>query len=102
MKFNQTCCADSGVPEECMGLCKETRHRRSVLNKLPLNRCDEHLPKIHSCLYEGMMRLRSNTLIPLKPRTQSYTYQDRSNLTARNCDIIILFLNSYLLYNSIF
>ena len=59
MAFNETCCAHSGVPEECMGLCRQ-RHRRSALNDLPPNRCDKHLQKINSCVYEGIMKLSYN------------------------------------------
>ena len=61
VKFNETCCVHNGVPEECMGLCRE-RHRRSALNQLPPNRCDEHLQTINSCVYEGIMKLRYNDI----------------------------------------
>ena len=66
MKLNETCCSYNGVPEECMGLCRSHRNRRSLLNELPVHRCDEHLRKIHSCVFEGIMKLHSNTLISLK------------------------------------
>ena len=64
MKINETCCTHNGVPEECMGLCREGRQRRGVFAELPANRCDEHLQKINSCVYEGIGRLLSNNLIP--------------------------------------
>ena len=70
MKFNETCCALSGVPEECMGLCR-ARHRRSVPDELPANRCDEHLKTIHSCLYEGIIKLSYNSSISLHPLTET-------------------------------
>ena len=59
VKFNETCCVHNGVPEECMGLCRE-RHRRSALNDLPQNRCDDHLHKINLCVYEGILMLSCN------------------------------------------
>lgn len=62
--FNETCCAHSGVPEECMGLCRE-RHRRSVSIELPANRCDGHLKTINSCVYEGIMKLGYNDFVSL-------------------------------------
>ena len=63
---DETCCIHNGVPEECMGLCREHRHRRSILNGLPVHRCDEHLHKIQSCVFTGIMRLHSNKLMSLK------------------------------------
>ena len=63
MELNETCCVQNGVPEQCMGLCRSHRNRRSVLNGFPLHGCDEHLPKIHSCLFKGIMILHTNNSI---------------------------------------
>jgi hypothetical protein len=49
-KFNETCCEGKGVPEECMGLCRE-RMLRSI-DVYPVNRCVEHQTHIDSCVYE--------------------------------------------------
>ena len=61
-KFNETCCKLRGVPEECMGLCRDGQHPRSFMDELPENRCDEHLHKIDSCVYEGIPRFFKNLL----------------------------------------
>ena len=65
LKLNETCCIIKGVPEECMGLCRGHRNRRSILNGLPVHRCDKHLHKIHSCVFEGIVRLHSNKVMSL-------------------------------------
>ena len=80
LKFNETCCTHGGVPEECMGLCRE-RHRRSALNQLPPNRCDEHLKTIHSCVYEGNMKLSYNNLISLHPLIIQQCIHQKINFT---------------------
>ena len=47
-----------GVPEECMGLCREKKDeentvgRRSVQNVYPIDRCVQHKNHIQSCMYE--------------------------------------------------
>jgi len=73
MKFNETCCALSGVPEECMGLCR-ARHRRSISADLPTNQCDEHLKTIHSCVYEGIIKLSYSTSISLHQRLSIWQF----------------------------
>ena len=44
-----------GVPEECMGLCRERDQvsvmRRSI-DEMPVDRCVEHQNSIQSCLYK--------------------------------------------------
>ena len=54
-KFNETCCVGKGVPEECMGLCRERDQvsvmRRSI-DEMPVDRCVEHQNSIQSCLYK--------------------------------------------------
>ena len=51
LKFNETCCEIKGVPEECMGKCKEKRESLRTL-MMPDNRCAEHQATIESCVYE--------------------------------------------------
>ena len=54
-KFNETCCEAKGVPEECMGLCREEnsspRERRSI-KVLPVDRCVKHQNNTNACIYE--------------------------------------------------
>ena len=47
--FNDTCCEENGVPEQCMGLCREKIDRVEVI--LPIDQCDEHKDVIRSCMY---------------------------------------------------
>ena len=49
-KFNETCCEIKGVPEECMGKCKEKL--QSFRIQMPADRCAEHQEVIESCMYE--------------------------------------------------
>ena len=62
-KFNETCCEGKGVPEECMGLCREvdeTMTRREIsmqrecrsIDTYPVDRCVQHQDNIRSCLYQ--------------------------------------------------
>ena len=51
-KFNETCCEDNGVPEECMGLCREQVLSRSIQVVYPIDRCVKHKETIQSCMYE--------------------------------------------------
>ena len=51
-RFNETCCEERGVPEDCMGLCREKqRTKRSA--QYPVDKCVEHEEKITQCMYEG-------------------------------------------------
>ena len=50
-KFNQTCCELKGVPEECMGLCREKRQDFRT-RMMPMDRCAEHKDAIKSCVYD--------------------------------------------------
>ena len=50
-KFNETCCEDNGVPEDCMDECREKIQGRSVSIELPKSRCFEHKETIKSCMY---------------------------------------------------
>ena len=64
--LNETCCQHEGVPEECMGLCRDgLHHHRRIMADFPANRCDQHLPKIHSCVHEGILGLFSKNLISI-------------------------------------
>ena len=49
MKFDETCCTDNGVPEECMGLCRE-KTDRDVEEIMPIDRCEEHRETIRTCM----------------------------------------------------
>ena len=47
--FNETCCVEGGMPEACMGLCRERLDER-VEVIMPENQCDEYKGVIRSCL----------------------------------------------------
>ena len=49
-KFNETCCEEIGIPEECMGLCRERVERAEEI--YPIDRCVQHQDHIASCIYE--------------------------------------------------
>ena len=51
-KFNETCCEEIGIPEECMGLCREHVELRGAEEIYPIDRCVEHQDHIASCIYE--------------------------------------------------
>ena len=63
MKFNETCCAHGGVPEECMGLCREkdqvSMMRRSI-DVMPVDRCVKHRDNIESCVYKFGKKCEKN------------------------------------------
>ena len=52
LHFNGTCCDEHGVPEECMGLCREKVQSRSIQKVLPIDRCVEHQDTIRTCTVE--------------------------------------------------
>ncbi len=42
----------NGVPEECMGLCREKVESRSLDLVLPVDQCIEHTDIIRTCMVE--------------------------------------------------
>jgi len=48
-EFDETCCTNNGVPEDCMGLCRE-KTDRDVQVIMPTDRCEEHRDTIRSCM----------------------------------------------------
>ena len=75
LHFNETCCSAGGVPEECMGLCREKVEDRSIdlegTNSrekvedlrvdlegrnihliMPVDRCVEHQDTIRKCMIQ--------------------------------------------------
>ena len=69
-KLDESCCMAKGVPEDCMGLCREET-RSDVEWHYPVNKCAAHNSTIRNCMYPGDIRRRVyvfGNLIPLKPR----------------------------------
>ena len=57
LHFNESCCAENGVPEDCMGLCREKVESRSILDRniqkiMLVDQCVEHQDTITSCMFE--------------------------------------------------
>jgi len=60
LHFNETCCEEYKVPEDCMGLCREKDQSRitryleesRILKELPIDQCVEHEDNIRKCLIE--------------------------------------------------
>ena len=50
-KFNETCCEEYGVPEECMVNCREKIQGRGITLVEPKGQCSEHSQTIKDCLY---------------------------------------------------
>jgi len=48
--FDETCCTAAGVPDQCMGLCREKLPNRQIEVILPVNECAEYPDLIRSCL----------------------------------------------------
>ena len=53
LKFDDKCCKKSGVPDQCMGLCKERIPNQNAAIMFPVDQCDEHLDKIKKCMKKG-------------------------------------------------
>jgi hypothetical protein len=51
-KFSETCCKEKGVPEECMGLCREKINNGTANMERPVNQCVVHNQTIHECMYQ--------------------------------------------------
>ena len=49
--FDETCCSNSGVPEQCMGLCREVEGREEIW---PTDQCEEHRDTIIECMYNNV------------------------------------------------
>ena len=57
LHFNASCCEAKGVPEECMGLCREKVESRSFIERaiqmvMPVDLCAEHQDVISTCLVQ--------------------------------------------------
>ena len=59
LHFNESCCIARGVPEQCMGLCREKVDDRSidvegrnVQMVMPVDQCVEHRDTIRTCMVE--------------------------------------------------
>ena len=55
LHFNESCCEAKGVPEDCMGLCREKVESRSLMERaiqmvMPVDLCVEHQDVINTCL----------------------------------------------------
>jgi len=71
--FNETCCSVAyGIPEQCMGLCRERIHER-VEVILPIDQCDEYKDAVRSCLYSesGHTLEEAHAIFP-KSRSEFY------------------------------
>ena len=52
LHFNETCCQANGVPEDCMGLCREKVESRSIELLMPVDQCVEYQDVIRTCMVE--------------------------------------------------
>lgn len=50
VKFNEACCEEEGVPEDCMGQCRENAKGRSFSVQFPTTRCAQHQETIKACM----------------------------------------------------
>jgi len=48
-EFDETCCTNNGIPDECMGICRE-KTDRDVQVIMPIDRCEEHRETVRNCM----------------------------------------------------
>ena len=80
LHFNETCCSAGGVPEECMGLCREKVEDRSLFDEernvkmvMPVDRCVEHRDTIRACMIaEGKILRQKFSCLSFRTSQKNY------------------------------